>query len=123
MGGELATRMTTTSTSTSTATATATKKKKKKGRPSLLDLQKRSIKQQNQFQKKNPNSIFKSNRRSVRPQNPNFNSNHDYDDDDDDDDDRQQKKHKLLHGLDNFTPLNSVYDGPRKIPTGSDHMV
>lgn len=114
MGGELATRMTATSTSTATK-----KKKKKKGRPSLLDLQKRSIKQQNQFQKKNPNSIFKSNRRSARHQNPNFNSNHDYDDDDDE---RQQKKHKLLHGLDNFTALNSVYQGRREIPTGSDRM-
>ncbi|KAH9693887.1 Bromo domain-containing protein [Citrus sinensis] len=118
MGGELATRMTTTSTST------ATKKKKKKGRPSLLDLQKRSIKQQNQFQNKNPNSILKSNRPPARRQNPNFNSNRDDDDDDDDDDgdERQQKKHKLLHGLDNFPALHSVYDGRRKIPTGSDQM-
>ncbi|KAJ0086115.1 hypothetical protein Patl1_09383 [Pistacia atlantica] len=125
MGGELA------------ATATMTKKKKKKGRPSLLDIQKRSLKQQqldqrNQQQQQNPNSC-KSDRRSTQ-QNPNSNYN-----DVDDDDERKEKKHKLLLGLDNsfnhqqqhypisspdFSGPNSILDGKRRkinsIHTGSD---
>ncbi|XWS24606.1 hypothetical protein CRYUN_Cryun28dG0117300 [Craigia yunnanensis] len=89
------------------AAETMTRKKKKKGRPSLLELQKRSLKQQHQQQKqslqqKNPNSSFNSNRQSTR-RNPNLDEGsllpEGISGGDDDDDERQQKKHKLLLGL------------------------
>lgn len=95
---------------------TMTKKRKKKGRPSLLDLQKRSLKQQQlqlQQQKqqqqqqnpnfKNPNSLnsfnayASPNRRSTCR-----NSNYDGPEwigGEDDEDERKEKKHKLLLGL------------------------
>ncbi|CAL1355327.1 unnamed protein product [Linum trigynum] len=94
---------------------TMTKKRKKKGRPSLLDLQKRALKQelQQQLQQKNPppknrnqnparqnpNSLLNS-RRSAR-RNPQSGGEDDYGDgdDDEDDDERKEKKHKLLLGL------------------------
>ncbi|KDP36784.1 hypothetical protein JCGZ_08075 [Jatropha curcas] len=91
---------------------TMTKKKKKKGRPSLLDLQKRSLKQQQRQQQqqqqqnpnfKNPNSLnasyLTSHRRSTR-RNPNLDSKEWVSGGtDDDDDERKEKKHKLLLGL------------------------
>ncbi|KAK2660900.1 hypothetical protein Ddye_007433 [Dipteronia dyeriana] len=104
MGGEL-----------QSTTSTMTKKKKKKGRPSLLDLQKRSLKQQQnqqqqfqQLQQQQQNPSFNSgnpNRRSTR-QNPDFVYDHDgeggdEEGDGDDGDERRQKKHRLLHGLNN----------------------
>ncbi|TYH83374.1 hypothetical protein ES332_D02G128900v1 [Gossypium tomentosum] len=91
--------------------------KRKKGRPSLLELQKRSLKQHQQQQalQQNPLNVLNtisstnSSRRSAR-RNPNLHGGSpipdwiaggggDDDDDDDDDDERQQKKHKLLLGL------------------------
>ncbi|KAL2346174.1 hypothetical protein Fmac_000174 [Flemingia macrophylla] len=60
-------------------------KRKKKGRPSLLDLQKRSLRKE---QRQNPNS---------HPANANANVN--AANVDDDDDERKEKKHKLLVGL------------------------
>ncbi|XP_007018062.2 PREDICTED: uncharacterized protein LOC18591715 isoform X1 [Theobroma cacao] len=96
------------------AAGTMTKKKKKEGLPSHLELQKRSIKQQQQdeeqqqsHQQKNPNLInpnfsTNSNRRSTR-RNPNLDGGSPLpewiDGGEDDDDERQQKKHKLLLGL------------------------
>ena len=68
-------------------------KKKKKGRPSLLDLQKRSLKEQQQQQvhrEENLNSI--NTRRNPVPEQGIAA--------DDDEDERKQKKHKLLVGLD-----------------------
>ncbi|KAK8642280.1 hypothetical protein V6N13_011632 [Hibiscus sabdariffa] len=86
--------------------AETTRKRKKKGRPSLIELQKRSLKQQLQepLQKTpnliNPNSSINSTRRSARRHtNLNGGSPVSGGDDDDDDDDRQQKKHKLLVGF------------------------
>ncbi|XVF63526.1 hypothetical protein PTKIN_Ptkin09bG0093800 [Pterospermum kingtungense] len=89
-------------------------RKKKKGRPSLLELQKRSLKQQQQLQEqyqqsnqqKNPNLInpissINSTTRSTR-RNPNIDGASSLPDSiagGDDDDERQQKKHKLLLGL------------------------
>ncbi|OMO83356.1 hypothetical protein CCACVL1_11415 [Corchorus capsularis] len=94
-----------------------TRKKKKKGRPSLLELQKRSLKQQQQQEQQhqlqqhhqqknpnhlNPNSPLNSARRSTR-RNANLDGTSPAPDwiaaGDDDDDERQQKKHKLLLGL------------------------
>lgn len=89
--------------------------KRKKGRPSLLELQKRSLKQHQQqqsLQQNPPNALntissINSSRRSAR-RNPNLHGGFPVpdwiaggggDDDDDDDDERQQKKHKLLLGL------------------------
>lgn len=73
------------------------KKQKKKGRPSLLDLQKRSLKQQKQQQDPNSfNLISIPTRRSIRrnpfPDEPECFSG--------EDDERKKKKHKLLNGLD-----------------------
>lgn len=76
-------------------------KRKKKGRPSLLDLQKRALKQQQLLQRRNPNEENEEELRSSS-RNPNFsnrsnrrrNSNSE-----DDDDERRDKKHRLLHGL------------------------
>ncbi|KAL4332260.1 hypothetical protein GQ457_07G027670 [Hibiscus cannabinus] len=85
--------------------AETTRKRKKKGRPSLIELQKRSLKQQLQepLQKTpnliNPNSSINSTRRSAR-RHTNLNGGSPVSGgDDDDDDDRQQKKHKLLLGF------------------------
>lgn len=88
-------------------TTTTTTKRKKKGRPSLLDLQKRSLKKQ---QKQNPNLI----------NNPHSNINND------DEDERKQKKQKLLIGLNshlqNPTTLFSNSQTPQFHPNhfGSD---
>uniref|UniRef100_A0A2P2IRZ2 Uncharacterized protein MANES_05G123900 n=2 Tax=Rhizophora mucronata TaxID=61149 RepID=A0A2P2IRZ2_RHIMU len=86
-----------------------TRRKKKKGRPSLLDLQKRSLKQQQQQQPKqipnfrNPNSLHTSATRSRRTRSPNSNPGAPEwigcEGDDDEDDERKDKKHKLLLGL------------------------
>lgn len=63
-------------------------KRKKKGRPSLLDLQKRSLKKQQKQQQHRPPNPNSSNSNVPPPQ-------HDYDDDDE----RKDKKRKLLVGL------------------------
>ncbi|KAJ6414320.1 hypothetical protein OIU84_007023 [Salix udensis] len=87
------------------------KKKKKKGRPSLLELQKRSLKQQ-QVQQTTPISLKNPNSPNSNPALPNRRSSRrssnsyapewidgDDDEDDDEDDERKEKKHKLLRGL------------------------
>ncbi|CAN1163100.1 Bromodomain and PHD finger-containing protein 3 [Linum perenne] len=92
-----------------------TKKRKKKGRPSLLDLQKRAIKQELQQQqqqqrhtlknnnlhqtplRQNPNSLNSSARRSAR-RNP-LSDEEEGHDEEDDDDERKEKKLKPLLGL------------------------
>ncbi|RID51671.1 hypothetical protein BRARA_H02319 [Brassica rapa] len=84
-------------------------KKKKKGRPSLLDLQKRAIKQQQQHHRnnhddhrsgsKNPNSPNSGTRSKRRNPNPNGVSSSDSPLSEEDDDERREKKHKLLYGL------------------------
>ncbi|KAJ6336436.1 hypothetical protein OIU78_012936 [Salix suchowensis] len=87
------------------------KKKKKKGRPSLLELQKRSLKQQ-QLQQTTPISLKNPNSPNSNPALPNRRSSRrssnsyapewidgDDDEDDDEDDERKEKKHKLLRGL------------------------
>lgn len=109
-----------------------TKKKKKKGRPSLLDLQKRTIKQQQlitdpNFQ--NPNSPTRNstpnpNRRSTH-RNPSIDGNSD------DEDDRKDKKHKFLFGLPshygherspaNSLSLNTNLGGAELNADGGDH--
>ena len=120
MGGELA--------------AETMTRKKKKGRPSLLELQKRSLKEQQQqhqsLQQKtpnliNPNSSISSNRRSTR-RIPNLEGDSPVPDwifgGDDDDDERQQKKHKLLLGL-NSSRNHQHYpipSGPNSASYGSD---
>lgn len=84
---------------------TLTKKRKKKGRPSLIEVQKRALKQQQLLQSKldeskeevrsgfgNPNSAAtRSNRRIVNPS--------EEDEEEEDDDERRDKKQRLLHGL------------------------
>jgi len=96
--------------SETTMTTTTTTKRKKKGRPSLLDLQKRSLKKQ---QKQNPNLI----------NDPYSNINND------DEDERKQKKQKLLIGLNsqlqNPTTLFSNSQTPQFHPNhpGSDQNV
>ncbi|KAL5557713.1 hypothetical protein UlMin_033924 [Ulmus minor] len=81
-------------------------KKKKKGRPSLLELQKRSLKQQHP-QVTKPNSLNWSRRSNHR--NPNLDEASPVTDliAGDDDDERLEKKHKLLLGF-NSTLFNSV---------------
>ncbi|KAL9358257.1 hypothetical protein Peur_051510 [Populus x canadensis] len=88
-----------------------TMKKKKKGRPSLLELKKRSLKQQQQEQEspnylENPNSLNSNpvlpNRRSTRRSSNSYAPewiDGDDDEEDDEDDERKEKKHKLLRGL------------------------
>ncbi|CAF1981841.1 unnamed protein product [Brassica oleracea var. botrytis] len=88
--------------------------RKKKGRPSLLDLQKRAIKQQ-QLQKlhddhrsapKNPNSLNSGSRSKRR--NPNRNRvSSDDDGEEEDDDERREKKHRLLRGLNTHSRRHS----------------
>ncbi|KAL6982600.1 hypothetical protein U1Q18_015988 [Sarracenia purpurea var. burkii] len=104
--------------------AAAEMRRKKKGRPSLLDLQKRNLKQEEQHQQQQ--NIFSSNpnfnslsRRSTR-RNPNFNGASTVsdwtsieggnDDDDDDDDERKEKKVKLVVRL---PPVNNHFTQPR----------
>ncbi|XP_050376633.1 uncharacterized protein LOC126794030 isoform X2 [Argentina anserina] len=65
--------------------------KKKKGRPSLLDLQKRFLQQQ-----QNPHFLNPSTAAAARSRNPNPNSGGG---EDDDEDERAKKKHKLLLGI------------------------
>ncbi|XVF35824.1 hypothetical protein REPUB_Repub19eG0004000 [Reevesia pubescens] len=118
------------------AAETMTTTKKKKGRPSLLELQKRSLKQQQQQQQQqslqqktpnlvNPNSSINSNRRSTR-RNLNLDGGSpvtDWNADGyDDEDERQQKKHKLLLGLNSsrnhqHSPIAST---PNSASYGSD---
>lgn len=122
-------------------TATTMTAKKKKGRPSLLDLQIRSLKQQQQQnqnrnqqpQPQNPNSlnfIFNPNSRSSGPK-PNLNAASRAQDwisgvgDEDDDDERKEKKHRLLLGFDSnsnshypTSSLNSL--SFNSVPDGSD---
>ncbi|CAG7902094.1 unnamed protein product [Brassica rapa] len=98
--------------------------RKKKGRPSLLDLQKRAIKQQ-QLQKfhddhrsapKNPNSLNSGSRSKRR--NPNRNRvSSDDDEDEEDDDERREKKHRLLRGLNTYSRRHS----PNSKPGGAAH--
>ncbi|KAF5943193.1 hypothetical protein HYC85_020835 [Camellia sinensis] len=101
-------------------------KKKKKGRPSLLDLQKRNLKQQQQQQDQHhhnhqqtlisstPNSN-PPNRRSTR-RDPNLAgvspASSEDDNDDDDDDERKEKKVKLVVRL---PPSNHHYSQPRSL--------
>ncbi|KAF8090951.1 hypothetical protein N665_0461s0036 [Sinapis alba] len=108
-------------------------KKKKKGRPSLLDLQKRAIKQQQLQQQqnnhhddprsgsKNPNSPNSGTRSKRRNPNPNGVSSSDSpwikdDGDEEDDDERREKKHRLLHGLNSHSHRHS----PNSQSGGSD---
>ncbi|XP_010498505.1 PREDICTED: bromodomain-containing protein 9-like [Camelina sativa] len=115
-------------------------KKKKKGRPSLLDLQKRAIKQQQLQQhrnqddhhqhhrsgSKNPNSLNHAPNSASRSKRRNPNSNgdspwiKDEDDnnniEDNDDDERREKKHKLLHGL------NSHHQSHRHSPNSQSDL-
>ncbi|WZZ10862.1 hypothetical protein YC2023_096783 [Brassica napus] len=101
-------------------------KKKKKGRPSLLDLQKRAIKQQQQHHRnnhddhrsgsKNPNSPNSGTRSKRRNPNPNGVSSSDSPLSEEDDDERREKKHKLLYGLNS----NSNRHSPNPQSRGSD---
>ncbi|CAF2256713.1 transcription factor GTE4 [Brassica napus] len=105
-------------------------KKKKKGRPSLLDLQKRAIKQQQLQQQqhhrnnhddhrsgsKNPNSPNSGTRSKRRNPNPNGVSSSDSPLSEEDDDERREKKHKLLYGLNSHSNPHS----PNPQSRGSD---
>ncbi|KAJ0257478.1 Uncharacterized protein HA466_0083330 [Hirschfeldia incana] len=111
-------------------------KKKKKGRPSLLDLQKRAIKQQQQLQQqqqqqqnshhdddddprsgsKNPNSPNSGSRSKRRNPNPNGVSSSGSPWIEEDDDERREKKHRLLHGLNSHSHRHS----PNSQSGGSD---
>ncbi|KAF8112393.1 hypothetical protein N665_0064s0026 [Sinapis alba] len=102
-------------------------KKKKKGRPSLLDLQKRAIKQQQLQQQhnnhddhrsgsKNPNSPNSGTRSKRRNPNPNGVSSSDSPLSEEDDDERREKKHKLLYGLNSHSNRHS----PNSQSRGSD---
>ncbi|XP_062028553.1 uncharacterized protein LOC133744464 isoform X1 [Rosa rugosa] len=91
--------------------------KKKKGRPSLLDLQKRFLQQQQNPHFLNPSAAARpATRRSTNPNAPPPPS-----DDDDDDDERAKKKHKLLLGINhqhhNRKPTLSPFNSG---PYGSD---
>ncbi|XP_010539790.1 PREDICTED: bromodomain-containing protein 9 [Tarenaya hassleriana] len=110
-------------------------KKKKKGRPSLLDLQKRALKQQQLQQQqqgkrdesqeedrsgiRNPNSGRRSSRRSSNLNGVSPGSAW-IDDGDDkvdvEDDERREKKHMLLHGLNSHVHRHS----PNSQSAGSD---
>ncbi|KAL0799862.1 hypothetical protein Bca101_055037 [Brassica carinata] len=108
--------------------------KKKKGRPSLLDLRKRAIKQQ-QSQKlhddrrsapRNPNSLNSGSSRSKR-RNPNRNRVSSDDDDgeeeEEDDDERREKKHRLLRGLNSRSRRHSPNSKSGGAAHGSGYMV
>lgn len=78
-----------------------TKKRKKKGRPSLIEVQKRALKQQQLLLQnkeearsgfRNPNSAATGS--SHRIYNPSGEE-----EEEEDDDERRDKKHRLLHGL------------------------
>ncbi|XP_004300389.1 PREDICTED: uncharacterized protein LOC101304290 [Fragaria vesca subsp. vesca] len=84
--------------------------KKKKGRPSLLDLQKRFLQQQQNPHFLNPTSAASARVPATRRANPNPS--------DDDDDERAKKKHKLLLGINHnnsrkptLQPFNSAAAG------------
>ncbi|KAL6176184.1 hypothetical protein ACLB2K_052819 [Fragaria x ananassa] len=84
--------------------------KKKKGRPSLLDLQKRFLQQQQNPHFLNPTSAASARVPATRRANPNPS--------DDDDDERAKKKHKLLLGINHnnsrkptLPPFNSAAAG------------
>ena len=105
------------------------KKRKKKGRPSLLDLQKRFLKQQKlqeQHQQplnafdlaSNPKSPSSCQNRNVHPATERVTG----DDDDDDDDERIEKKHKPLLALtsrQNY-PTLSAYSLRKSAPYDED---
>lgn len=107
------------------------KKKKKKGRPSLLDLQKRFLKQQQQEQeelqrhlrKPNPSQRSSSSRRyhnidAAGSPLPEFIAG------DDDDDERKEKKHKLLLGFNsNSDCFKPALLANHSVPFGSDSNV
>ncbi|CAK7346021.1 unnamed protein product [Dovyalis caffra] len=110
---------------------TTMKKKKKKGRPSLLELQKRSLKQQQLQEQKSPNSLknpnslnsdsILPNRRSTRRSSNSYAPewiDGDDDEDDDEDDERKEKKHKLLRGLN--PQKNNVQNSNSLGPSNSD---
>jgi len=106
--------------------------RKKKGRPSLLDLQKRAIKQQ-QLQKlhddhdhrsapKNPNSLNSGSRSKRR--NPSRNRvSSDDDGEEEDDDERREKKHRLLRGLNTHSRRHSPNSKPGGAAHGSGYTV
>ncbi|KAL0656864.1 hypothetical protein Bca4012_077448 [Brassica carinata] len=104
--------------------------RKKKGRPSLLDLQKRAIKQQ-QLQKlhddhrsapKNPNSLNSGSRSKRR--NPNRNRvSSDDDGEEEDDDERREKKHRLLRGLNTHSRRHSPNSKSGGAAHGSGYTV
>ncbi|KAJ4889563.1 DNA-binding bromodomain-containing protein [Raphanus sativus] len=100
--------------------------KKKKGRPSLLDLQKRAIKQQ-QLQKlhnndhrsappKNPNSLNSGTRSKRRNPNRNRASSGE---EEEDDDERREKKHRLLRGFNSHSRRHSPNSKSRGTSHGS----
>ncbi|KAF3486058.1 hypothetical protein F2Q69_00054851 [Brassica cretica] len=105
--------------------------RKKKGRPSLLDLQKRAIKQQ-QLQKlhdghrsapKNPNSLNSGSRSKRRNPNRNRISSDDDGEEEDDDDERREKKQRLLRGLNTHSRRHSPNSKPGGAAHGSGYTV
>jgi hypothetical protein len=107
--------------SETTMTMHQEQKKKKKGRPSLLDLQKRSLKEQQQQNSNSFNLSANPSRRATcrnsDPDRPECISGVE------DDDERKEKKHKLLLGLNphpHYTTVspNSLSFGSS--PSGSD---
>uniref|UniRef100_A0A6N2LFI7 Bromo domain-containing protein n=1 Tax=Salix viminalis TaxID=40686 RepID=A0A6N2LFI7_SALVM len=104
-----------------------TMKKKKKGRPSLLELKKRALKQQQESPDylENPNSLNSNpvlpNRRSSRRSSNSYAPewiDGDEDEDDDEDDERKKKKHKLLRGLN--SQKNNNQNSDTLAPSNSD---
>lgn len=93
-------------------------KKKKKGRPSLLDLQKRRLRKQQQLLLQNPN-LTNSNSNPSPRRNPLLRLSQDGIVGDDDDDERKQKKHKLLVGL-NSHHQYSTLSPSNSAPYGAD---
>lgn len=82
-------------------------KRKKKGRPSLLDLQKRSLKKQKQQQQQPQNSnLTNSYSNAVHH-------------DDEDDDERREKKLKLLVGLNSHLQNQHSTLFPNSFPSNS----
>ncbi|KAG5246602.1 bromodomain-containing protein [Salix suchowensis] len=101
--------------------------KKKKGRPSLLELKKRALKQQQESPDylENPNSLNSNpvlpNRRSTRRSSNSYAPewiDGDEDEDDDEDDERKKKKHKLLRGLN--SQKNNNQNSDTLAPSNSD---
>lgn len=99
-------------------------KKKKKGRPSLLDLQKRFLKQQRQQQEQqDPNSFNLSSKHCRRSTGRSPNPGQPASISGEDDDERKEIKHKLLYGLDPHPqyPTLSPNSLPRSFnPYGSE---